>query len=78
MVFVQLQHVLAQAKAGVKERLVVFVRGVEMVQQVPDRGPVKPDELGFDIGPARLRFRLTFRHRRLRCWPACVTLNAAA
>jgi hypothetical protein len=30
MVFVRLQHVLAQAKAGVKERLVVFVRGVEM------------------------------------------------
>ena len=63
---VGLQHVLAQAKAGMQKRLVVFVRGVEVVNQVQQRCPIKDGELGFDIGPGRLRSRLTFRHRRIR------------
>jgi len=52
----------------VKERLIVLVRGVEMVQQAQQRRPVKGGELGFDIGPGQLRFRLTFCHKSLRSW----------
>jgi hypothetical protein len=45
-----------------KKRLIVFVRGVQIVNQVQQGRPVKRGELGFDIGPGGLRFRLLFRH----------------
>ena len=46
-----------------KKRLVVFVCGLEIMQQVLERGPVKRSQLAFDIHPDGLRFLLTFRHR---------------
>jgi hypothetical protein len=45
-----------------KERPVVLMRGVEMVNQVQQGCPVKSGQLGFDIGPHGVRFRLTFGH----------------
>src|SRR5207253_8677930 len=61
------QHVLAQAKPGMKKRLIVVVCGVEMMNQLQQPCPVKSGELGFDIRPGGLRFRLPFGHMRLRC-----------
>src|SRR5208283_6090454 len=63
------EHILAQAKASMKKSLVILVRGIEMVNQVQQGPPVKSGELGFDISPRGLRFRLTFCHTRLR-YPA--------
>ena len=54
-VLIWLQHVLAQAKAGVKESLVVFVRDVEVVKQIQQRCPVKRGEL------VKTRWELIFR-----------------
>jgi len=56
---IRLQRVLAQAKAGMTECLVVFVRGVEVVKQVQQRCSVKRGELVFDIAPRGLQFQRT-------------------
>ena len=70
MVFLYgLQHVLAQAKAGMKKRLIVLVRGVEALNQSQQCCPIKICEFCFDIGPRGLRFRLTFGHTPPRFYP---------
>ena len=63
---VRLQHVLAQAKARVHERLVVFVRGVEIVKQVHESCTVESIEFGFDVRPCGFRLQLMLGHVRLR------------
>ena len=62
---VRRQHIFAQAKAGVKERLIAFVCGVEVVKQIHECGPVKHSELIFDIAPRGLQFQRTFGYLHL-------------
>jgi len=63
---IRFQHVLAQAKASVKKRPVIRVRSVEILNQAQQSCAIKTRELGLNIGPLRLRFRLTFDHVAVR------------
>src|SRR5579872_6225162 len=45
-----------------KKRLIVLVRGVEILNQSQQCCPIKIREFCFDICPRGLRFRLTFAH----------------
>ena len=51
---VRAQRVLAQAEASVKKRLIVFVRGVKILDQPQQAFPVETRELCLYVGPRGL------------------------
>jgi len=49
-----------------KKRLIILVRSVEVLDQAEQSCTVITGELGFDVYPGRLRFRLPFDHVPVR------------
>ena len=69
------QDVLAQAKTGVKKRLIILVPSVEILEQPHQSRTIKARDLCLNVRPSRLRFRPTSHHvagRFYRWGPALV------